>query len=465
MRLSVIKQELPALLRLAWPLVLGELGWTAMGIVDTVMVGRLPHSAVPMAAASLAQVLFNTVAIACGGVLIALDTLISESFGAGEHDAANRWLWHGLAVALALSAVLVAVLLAIPTGLRRLPADAAILSAAVPALRGLIWGVVPLLAYFALRRYLQAAHHTGVIAFAVVSANLINAAGDWLLIFPHRFSGRALHGLASGFGVVGSSWSTSLSRTYIALVLLLAVLFYDRRHGYGVRRVTRRLSRERLRRIFALGTPIGAQIFVEIGIFALVTIVCATLGALPLAGHEVALQCAGTSFMVPLAVSSATAVRVGFSLGRLRIGQGTAERVAAAGWSGVLVGSAFMLVTAVLFVSLPAAIGRLFTPDRAVIAAAVPLIVIAAGFQFFDGVQVTLSGALRGLGNTLAPLWAQLIFYWAVAGPLGLVLCFHFHMGARGLWFGLMSALIGAAVALLAIWRRAVRQLLASYPA
>jgi MATE family multidrug resistance protein len=436
----------------------------SMSVVDTSMVGRLPHSAVPMAAAALAQVIFNTFTFGIGGVLLGLDTLISQAFGAKEVHAANRWLLHGLVLALALGLLLLGIFALGPAALNHLPIARAVLAQAIPALYGLNWGVIPLLLYFTLRRYLQAAHHAKPIAFALVSANLINFLGDWLLIYGHHWNllGHTIN--IPAYQVIGSAWATSFARLYLMAVLLVAVFLADRRHTYGLRaavrnQASRRIELAHLRQLFRLGAPAGGQIFVEIAVFAAVTALIATLGPLPLAGHEVALQCASTTFMVPFAISAATAVRVGHALGRVRTGHAQLKDASAAGWSGILAGAAFMLFAALVFLTLPAPIARIFTPDRGVIAAAVPLLLVAAGFQFFDGIQITVTGALRGAGNTTAPLYTHLICYWIVGMPLGCLLCFRAHLGAAGLWLGLLIALTGAAIILLAVWRRTTRNM------
>lgn len=469
MRSSTIRAEFAPLFRLAAPLIAGELGWNAMSIVDTVMVGRLPHSAIAMSAASIAQVLFNVFVFGVGGVLLSLDTLISQAFGARQIEEANRWLVHGLVMAVALSALLVTFFLGGPAILQHLPIDSAIRDQAIPAMNGLDYGVLPLMLYFALRRYLQAAHHTRPIAFALISANLINAAGDWLLIFGHAFH-LGTHTLAiSSFGVVGSSWSTSFSRLYLMLCLLVALILADRKHGYGVTATSRRIELQHLRRLVQIGAPVAFSILAEIGIFALVTSLIATLGPLPLAGHEVALQCASTSFMVPFAISAATAVRVGHALGRLRTNLTPEEQAlaihapSAAGWAGICAGALTMLISALCFITAPAHIARLFTPDTTVIAAAVPLLLVAAGFQFFDGIQINAAGALRGAGNTTAPLYTQLICYWLVGMPLGLWLGLHQHLGATGLWLGLLTALTVAALALMWVWHKTTQTLVADF--
>jgi multidrug resistance protein, MATE family len=468
-KLSDIRTELPPLVHLALPLIAGELGWVSMSLVDTIMLGHLPDSALAMSATALAQVLFNTFCFGVGGVLLGLDTLISQALGAKEQHEANRWLLHGIVMAIALSALLIAIFAFLPMLLLHLPVDRAILAQAVPAMQGLNYGTLPLLLYFALRRYLQAAHQGRPIAFALISANLVNAAADWLLIFGHDWGHRwhiAAHTLAiPAYGVTGSSWATSFARLYLMAVLLLAVWRADRNHHYGLfaslrKKSSRRIEYLHLRQLFLLGAPAGASIFVEIAIFALVTSLIATFGALPLAGHEVALQCASTTFMVPFAISSATSVRVGHAIGRMKIGAGTAAHVIAAGWSGIGTGAAFMLCASVVLLTIPARIAHIFTPNPGVIAAAVPLLLIAAGFQFFDGVQITATGALRGAGNTHAPFLTQLLAYWVIGMPLGVLLGFHEKLGATGLWLGLLIALTCGAFAMCFFWLRTTRTII-----
>lgn len=453
-----IQAEVKPLLHLALPLIAGELGWMLMSVVDTIIVGRLPNSAVAISAAALAQVIFNTFTFGVGGVLLGLDSLISQAFGAKAIEEANRWLWHGLLLAVALSALLVGLFGIGPVLLARLPVDHAVLEQAVPAMRGLNWGVLPLMLYFTLRRYLQAGHHAKPIAFALISANVVNLFGDWLLAFGHRWTmGRHLLAIPA-FGTVGSSWSTSFARLYLFLVLLIALRGANRRQGYGLGSTSRSIAWPNLRKLLAMGTPAGATIFVEIAIFATVTSLIATIGPLPLAGHEIALQCASATFMVPFAISAAASVRVGHAIGRMRAGIGKLGEAAAAGWCGILAGAAFMLVTSLVLATAPAHIARIFTPNVDVIHAAVPLLMVAAAFQFFDGIQITTTGALRGAGQTIAPLYTHLCCYWVVGLPLGLWLGFHLGYGAAGLWIGLLAGLVGASVVLTTVWGRISRR-------
>ena len=437
------------MLHIALPLVLAEIGWMSMGIVDTIMVGHLPNAATAIGSAALAQVIYNTLAFGIGGILLGLDTTISQAHGAGDVPAANRWIVQGVLLATAISALLMTLYWLAPFGLRLLPTDPVVVRGAVSTLGALSLGTLPLMLYFTLRRYLQAFNHVRLVAAALVSANLINLLFDWLLIYGHRWivAGHVI-AIPAG-GVVGSGISTSLARLYQAVFLVGAILWVNRRHGYGLLTTSMRPHWESLRRLLALGLPSGATILVEIAIFAAVTSIASVLGPVPLSGHEIALNCISFTFMVPLGISAAASVRVGQAVGRR-----DAAGARAAGWAAILLGACFMVVVSVLFVTTPYLLAGVFTTSQAVIAATVPLLYIAAIFQFCDGLQVTAIGALRGAGNTHSGLITHLCSYWLLGMPVGLYLCFTRHMGAPGLWLGLCASLVVSGITLIHLWRK-----------
>jgi MATE family multidrug resistance protein len=445
-----IRSQIRPVLALALPLIAAEVGWMSMGIVDTVMVGHMQNPAINIAAAALGQVLYNTLAFGIGGILLSLDTYLSQSHGAGRYDEANRWLYHGLILAAALAALLFGVIAAAPLVMSRMPINAQVLIGAEAFLRALNWGTPTLFLYFTLRRYLQAFNHARWIAAALVSANLFNAIGDWLLIYGHSWG--PIH--IPALGVTGAGLATSVSRAYLALFLVVGIWRVEHQHNYGLRSMLRHIESSRLTRLTILGAPAGGQIFVEISIFGLVTYLIGTMGPLPLSGHEIALNCASFTFMVPFAISAAAAVRVGQAIGRK-----APEEAAAAGWTAILLGAACMATFSTVLVSAPHAIARAFTPDSSVIQAAVPLLLVAAAFQFFDGLQITATGALRGAGNTHAGLIVHLIGYWVIGLPVGYILAFHRHYGAVGLWLGLCVGLIVAGIALTATWKHTTKSL------
>ena len=313
-----------------------------------------------------------------------------------------------------------------------------------PFLRALNWGTLPLLCYFALRRYLQAVHVVHPIMFALVSANVVNLVGDWALIYGHL-----------GFpamGITGSGWSTCVARIYMALVLLITLVYVEAKRNLPDWMGTVAIDLKRVWALLTLGTPAATQILLEIGAFSAATALCAKLGPVPLSGHEIALNCAAFTYMVPLGISSAAAVRVGHQLGRR-----DPEKAHLAGWSAIVLGAGFMMTMGLVFVTIPRQIARVFTPDLTVIRVGASLLLVAAAFQLFDGLQTVATGALRGSGETRTPMFANLIAYWFIGLPFGYVLCFHFHLGALGIWIGLCIGLMIIGSALLFAWHKRLR--------
>jgi MATE family multidrug resistance protein len=204
----------------------------------------------------------------------------------------------------------------------------------------------------------------------------------------------------------------------------------------------------RIRLLLALGVPAAGHIFLEIAVFAAATALAARFLPEAFAAHEIALNIASVTYMVPLGVSSATAVRVGQAIGRKDL---VAARTA--GWTALVVGVSFMAMMGVAMLVFPEQLLRVYTPDPAVIAFGIPLLFWAAAFQLFDGTQVVSTGALRGLGDTRTPFWANVVGYWILGLPFGALLCFRWNMGIVGLWIGLTIGLIAAAAILLRTWR------------
>lgn len=433
------------MLTLATPLMIAELGWMTMGIVDTMMVGRLPDGALAISAVSIGSVMFVAAAFFGAGLFLGLDTLVSQAFGAGDLDDCHRTLANAIYLAAALTPPLVMVTWMSTPFLDVVGVQPEIIAQAVPYLETMLWSTFPLLLYFAFRRYLQAMNLVGPVTFALVTANLVNVAANWILIFGHWG--------APAMGVEGSGWATCLSRGYLALVLLGYILYHEQRHKMGLVRAPWRPDVARLKRMLALGIPSACQLLAEIGVFAAATGLIGRLDKASLAAHQIALNVVSYTYMVPLGISSATAVRVGQAIGR-RDGEGAAR----AGWTGLVLGAGFMSTCAILLWTVPGQVVRLFTPEPSVIAVGAALLVVGAFFQIFDGIQVVATGALRGSGDTQTPMLTNLVSYWVVGLPLGTWLCFRWHMGATGLWIGLCVGLILIGCVLLMAWRHRVKR-------
>jgi len=432
------KSELRAMFALAAPLVLTELGWMAMGIVDTMFVGRVSADAI--GAVSLGTSVFYAIAIFASGLLLGLDTLVSQSFGAGDLNDCHHSLVSGVWLALLLiPGVMGAVWLFVPA-MAAFGIDAGVLRDTTPYIRALNWSAAPLLLFFCLRRYLQSTGVVRPILVILITANLVNAAGNWVFVFGNLGAPR--------MGAEGAGWATCVARVYMLVAMVLVVWLRDPKAFV----VSWRPDWGRIGRLLKLGLPAAGQIGLEMSVFATVTVLIGKLGADILAGHQIALTVASTTFMMPLGISSAAAVRVGHAIGRR-----DPEGASRSGWTALAFGASAMSLAALLLLAFPHAIARLFTPEAAIIAAAVPLLRVAAFFQLFDGLQITATGALRGAGDTRTPMLCHFAGYWILGLPLGAFLCFRESLGAVGLWMGLSAGLIAIGLILLWVWSRKAR--------
>ena len=434
------------MLRLATPLVIAELGWMGMGVVDTMMVGRV--SAEAMGAVSLGSVLFYAVAIFGSGLMLGLDTLVSQAYGAGRFMDCHRAVLGAIYFSLPVAPLLMGLVWCWVPLLVRFGIHPAVLRETIPYLRAIMWSTLPLLLYFALRRYLQAMNRTTPIMFALITANLVNVAGNWILVYGH-FGARAM-------GAEGSGWATCISRIYMVVVLAAYMLYDAVANRTGLLQASLTPDLALIRALILLGLPAATQLSLEIGVFAAATALIGTLDPLSLAAHQIAINTASLTFMVPLGISSAAAVRVGQALGR-----GEMTAAGRAGWTAMGLGAAFMAGAGVVLITLPEYVARAFTTDRAVIRTAVALLAVAAAFQLFDGIQIVATGALRGAGDTRTPMICHLLGYWLIGLPLGYVLCFAMGWGAVGLWTGLCVALVLIGLVLLLVWSRKVHAMAA----
>jgi len=437
-----LRGELRPMWSLAWPLAVAELGWMLQGLIDLIMAGPLGPAAI--GGGTLGNMLFYPIAICGTGVLLGMDTLVSQSFGAEDPLDCRKSLVNGVWVALGLTPPLVGLMWGLIPLMRALGTNPRVQLQFEPYLRALLWSILPLLLYSALRRYLQAVNLVKPVTFSLLTANIINVVGNWVLMYGHWG--------APAMGLEGSGWSTAIARVYMAAILLITLVLHERDTGRLLGKISWRPDFARLRRLIALGLPAAGQIGIEGGVFAVATVLCARLDEVSLAAHSIAVNVVSTTFMVPLGISSAAAVRVGQAVGRK-----DARGVALSGWTAVLLGALFMGSAALALWLIPRSILRIFTSDQAVIASGGVLLEICAAFQLFDGVQVVTTGALRGLGDTRTPMLAHLAAYWAIGLPIGSVLCFHYGWGAAGIWVGLSLALILIGVTLFLVWRTRVR--------
>ena len=427
------------MLSLAMPVVVAEVGWVAMQIVDISMVGRLGPEAI--GAVGVGSALFLAPAVVGIGLLLGLDPLVAQAFGAQEGGECRAWLRHGLALAVGLTVPLTVLAWMARAFVSAWGFDPRVLDLTHGYLRVVTWSLLPLLSFTVFRRYVQAVGIVRPIMLTLVTANIINATANWLQVFGN-----------SGFpelGVEGAAWATCVSRTYMCGLLALVSWRVTARlpRNHSVVPLARGLEMTRIRQLVRVGWPAAAQMTLEVGVFAVATALAGRLEPHLLAAHQIVLNTVGLTFMVTYGLSSAGAIRVGHAVGRR---DPTGARYS--GWVALGIGAAFMGVAAAGFLIVPQPILKIFTSDARVIETGVLLLSVAAVFQLFDGLQAVATEVLRGLGDTWTPMLCNLAGHWCVVLPVGYALCFWWGWGVVGLWIGLSLGLILVGALLVPVW-------------
>jgi MATE family multidrug resistance protein len=428
------ESELRATIALALPSVLVQVGMMFMGVIDTVMVGHV--SATVLAAVALGNLYFFNAIVLSNGTLMALDPVIAQAVGARDMDAVSRAMQRGLILAVGLS-VLTALLLLPAHGVLVLTRQQPeIIPDTTAYLRISIPGALPFLLFIVFRQTLQALHRVAPIVWTIIGANLSNAGLNWVFVYGHLGS--------PVLGAAGSALATLVSRWLMAIALLGFAWPDLRPHLLPFRRDA--WLPLPMWRMLQLGIPVGLQQLLESGAFGAIGLMMGILGTTEMAGHQIAITLAALTFMVPLGVAAAAAVRVGHA-----IGARDQQRARLAARAAFVCGMGFMSITALIFLATPRALASLFTTDASVIAVAGVLIPVAGVFQIFDGAQAVGAGVLRGLGDTRAPLIGMITGYWLVGLPVSLFLGFHTSLRAAGLWWGFVASL--GIVAFFLAWR------------
>jgi MATE family multidrug resistance protein len=426
-------QEISAMSRLAVPIVLAQVGLMLMGVVDTLMVSRV--SAAALAAVALGNLYFTALMLPAAGTLMVLDAVVSQALGAGDHEAAARGVQRGFLMAAGIAAVMSVVLLPATWVMSLLRQPPEFVPIAASYVRISILGGLPFLAFVVLRQSLQAMRRMRVMLVVIVLANVSNGVLNWVFIYGHLGS--------PAMGAPGSAWATVVSRWMMSLLLL--------GFGWGALRPALVPWRREtfhaapLMAMVRLGLPIAFMQALEYGAFAAIGVLMGVLGTTQMAAHQIAINLASLTFMVPLGIGAAAAVRVGHAAGAA-----DADAARESARAAIVTGAGFMGISAVLLLLVPAGIAALYTKDAAVLALAAALLPVAGVFQVFDGIQAVCAGVLRGLGDTRVAFIINLAGFWLVGFPVSVLLGFRTRLGAVGLWWGFVAALAVVALLLLA---------------
>ncbi|CAA9587345.1 MAG: Multi antimicrobial extrusion protein (Na(+)/drug antiporter), MATE family of MDR efflux pumps [uncultured Truepera sp.] len=434
--------EVRRTLTLALPIILAQLAQVSMGFIDTLMVGRLGGEA--LAGVALGASIFFFALIVGIGVMGSVAPTVSQAVGANDPETAARATRQSFYIALALTLPATLLFWQAEPLLNLMGQEPRAAELAAAWLRAISWGYLPSLCLAGLRGFLEGLARPRpvmLIAFLGVGLNVI---ANYTLIFGH-------FGFPA-FGVVGTGWASA----FVYWMMFLTAALYVRLTlpRFRVLDKPHRPDPRTLRDLLVIGLPIGLMLGFESGLFSVTALLMGTFGTVPLAAHQIAIQTASFTFMIPLGLAAATAVRVGQAVGRADV-TGTRR----AGWTGIVLSAGFMSLTALAFWLLPEQITSLYLgiddpADAAVGRTAAQFLAFAAAFQVVDGLQVSAAGALRGLKDTRVPMLISLVSYWGVGLSTGLLFAFGLNLGGRGLWLGLVLGLSTAAVLLVGrFWR------------
>jgi len=447
-RRGILRAELSATLKLALPMALTQLGQIAMLTTDVVLLGRL--GADVLAAAALGMNIFFVFFIFGLGLVTATAPLAAQAHGAGDARGVRRvtrmGLWAGLIVGVPASAILAfaePILVAVGQEVK-------LAALAGEYVSTLLWCMVPGIWLIVLRNFVSSLGHPRSAMWVMLAGIPLNALFVYVFVFGH-------FGMPK-LGIAGAGLATALVQLAMFLTQLAIALWAKPFREYRILARVWRADWPRLREVFALGVPISISLLLEMGVFVAAVVIMGWLGTVPLAAHQIAIQIASITFMIPFGIAQAATVRVGHAVGR-----GDRAGVRRAGWMAVALGVGFMAAMAVLLFAARYDLPVLFLDPAApngaeVVALAATLLIYAALFQIFDGAQAIAMGSLRGLSDARIPMLIAAFSYWAVGFTLAYALGIGAGLGAVGIWIGLATGLALAAILLSRRFQRRARR-------
>ncbi len=445
--------EVRQLLRLGLPIAFVQFGMTAMNFVDVWMLGQHNEQALP--AMALGNLLSWAASVFCMGAVTATDPLLSQAVGAKDHQAIPRLLGRGCLLALVMTIPTAMLLMPAATWLELFGQPTALIPEAATYARLQALGILPFLWYSVLRSLLSSHASLMPQVLTIVLGNLANAGLDWLLVFGN-WGCPELGATGAGITTVACRW----------LMLFGLCWFGWRDIGPHLLQLRDRAVRARafalgpLWRLLKLGLPIGTQFALEMGVFAATGLLIGNYDAAQgvaagdgpsLGGHQIAMQLASLSFMVPLGLGMAASVRVGWAVGR-----GDPAAIKRSVSAALIIGATIMRGFMLLFLLLPHQLSHMLAAHEEIQNIAATLIPIAGVFQIGDGIQVVAVGCLRGMGDVRSAVIANVAGFWVIGLPVGYWLAFEQDLGPAGLWWGLVIGLSVVAIRLLwVVYRRA----------
>lgn len=429
------KAEILNTFKLAYPVIIGQLGIIMMGVVDSMMVGQL--GPIPLAAASLGNSLIFIILIIGIGSSIVVSPLVAILVGAKRYDECGIYFRQSLFVNILMSFMMIMIILVGVNFIYLLNQPDEIIELTITYMVIVGLSAFPLMVYQTYKQFIEGLSVMKPAMVISLLANIINVFANWILIFG-KFGFPEL-------GIAGAAWATFASRVFMALAMMFYVMINSRFKQYDVNFHFRGLDFKVIKKIVSLGLPSGFQYFFEVGAFSFAVIMIGWIGANELAAHQIAINLASISFMAVLGISQAASIRVGNAMGEQSV-----YKIRKAGFTGIFLGASTMFLAGVTFIILNEFLPTLYISDKNVIEIASRLIIIAALFQLSDGTQAVGIGILRGLTDVKGPTIITFIAYWVISLPIAYMLAFDFNLGVDGVWYGLLIGLTASAIMLTA---------------
>ena len=439
-----LKTHIRETVKLALPISTGQLGHIMLGVVDSLMVGRVGSA--PLAASSLVNGIFFLVLVIGIGLSMASTPLIAMAKGANKFDECGRILNHSIIVNVSFAVVISVFAFALSFLIPFLNQPKDVADQAVPYLMVLSGSVLPFIIFQSYRQFLEGLSKPNAPMVIAILANFLNAFLNWIFIFG-KFGIPAL-------GLTGAGIATTITRWVMALALMLYTLNYKAVKIYKPQLKFTGLNFSLIKKIINIGLPSGFQYFLEVGAFSFAAIMMGWLGKIPLAAHQIAMNLASVTYMIILGISSAGTIRVGIASGERSI-----TEVRKAGFTAMGLAVSVMFCFGVTFILFRNFFPTLYIGERQVIELASQLLIVAALFQIFDGLQASSISVLRGLTDTKIPALISFASYWLIGIPIAVLLGFYFSLGAVGVWIGLLISLASLGSMMLARFNIKSKQL------
>ena len=431
-------------LKLAFPIILGEVSQMMLGIIDTAMVGAVNYK--QLAAAALVMSVINIPYVFGIGITISVSQMVSMAHGRRDGKLVSHYLYNGFWLCV-ISAIAISIAIELSKNiLFHLDQDPVVAQLALPYLQIMGWSVIPMILFLSLKQFTDGLEFTKTAMILSLAALPLNAFLNWLLIYGNWGFPR--------LELVGAGWATLITRIFIFVFLGLIVLYHKTFSKYiAIRSIAWKFKWQTIKELLHIGVPSSFQISMEAGAFAVSGILIGTIGAVEQAAHQIALSCASLTFMVSMGLSQAGSIRTSNSFGR-----NDWPLIKAIGKSTLIMALIYGTFCALLFILLRNQLPLIFNDNAEVVSMASYLLLFAALFQISDSTQAISAGLLRGIKDVKVPTYFIAIAYWAIGIPVGCLLAFYFKMGAAGIWTGFITGLTFSATFLTFRLKKMVRK-------